>query len=82
MPADGGAAELRALAAASTRCSVRLARSAGDRERALAATRRFAADAGHELRTPLTSVQATLSALARHPDMDPRRRTASWPTTR
>ncbi len=47
----------------------RLARSAEDRNRALDATRRFAADAGHELRTPLTSVQATLSAIARHPDM-------------
>jgi two-component system sensor histidine kinase PrrB len=47
----------------------RLGRSAGDRERALAATRRFTADAGHELRTPLTSVQATLSALSRHPDI-------------
>src|SRR4029079_6526734 len=34
-----------------------------------AAPRRFAADAGHELRTPLTSVRATLSAIARHPDM-------------
>ena len=47
----------------------RLGRSAEDRNRALDATRRFAADAGHELRTPLTSVQATLSAIARHPDM-------------
>jgi two-component system, OmpR family, sensor histidine kinase PrrB len=47
----------------------RLSRSAEDRNRALEATRRFAADAGHELRTPLTSVQATLSAIARHPDM-------------
>ena len=47
----------------------RLGRSAADRERALAATRRFTADAGHELRTPLTSVQANLSALSRHPEM-------------
>jgi signal transduction histidine kinase len=47
----------------------RLARSAEDRNRALEATRRFAADAGHELRTPLTSVQATLSTIARHPEM-------------
>src|SRR5205807_3701293 len=36
----------------------------------------FAADAGHELRTPLTSVQATLSALGRHPDLEPERREA------
>ena len=42
--------------------------------RALAATRRFAADAGHELRTPLTSVQATLSTLERHLDLPPERR--------
>ena len=52
----------------------RLGRSAADRERALAATRRFAADAGHELRTPLTSVQATLSTLERHLDLPPERR--------
>ena len=52
----------------------RLGRSAADRERALTATRRFAADAGHELRTPLTTVQATLSALRRHPDLDAERR--------
>ena len=52
----------------------RLGRSAADRTRALAATRRFAADAGHELRTPLTSVQATLSTLERHLDLPPERR--------
>src|SRR3954453_8900696 len=47
-----------------------LAGGAGrDRNRALEATRRFAADAGHELRTPLTSVQATVSTIARHPEM-------------
>ena len=54
----------------------RLSRSASDRRRALDATRRFAADAGHELRTPLTSVQATLSVLARHPELDTERRNA------
>jgi signal transduction histidine kinase len=69
-----GAAELRELADSFNAMLVRLARSAEDRTRALAATRRFAANAGHELRTPLTSVQATLSAIARHPDMEPRRR--------
>ncbi|MEA2458954.1 MAG: two-component system, OmpR family, sensor histidine kinase PrrB, partial [Thermoleophilaceae bacterium] len=53
----------------------RLSRSAADRERAIEATRRFAADAGHELRTPMTSIQARLSALARHPDEPPERRT-------
>jgi signal transduction histidine kinase len=69
VPGDDGAAELRSLAASFNDMLARLGRSAGDRERALAATRRFTADAGHELRTPLTSVQATLSALSRHPDI-------------
>jgi len=64
-----GPAELRALAGSFNAMLARLARSADDRNRALDATRRFAADAGHELRTPLTSVQATLSTIARHPDM-------------
>jgi two-component system sensor histidine kinase PrrB len=65
----GGPAELRALSGSFNAMLARLARSADDRNRALDATRRFAADAGHELRTPLTSVQATLSAIARHPEM-------------
>jgi signal transduction histidine kinase len=69
VPGDDGAAELRSLAASFNDMLARLGRSAGDRERALAATRRFTADAGHELRTPLTSVQATLSALSRHPEI-------------
>ncbi len=69
VPGDDGPAELRSLAASFNEMLARLGRSAADRERALAATRRFTADAGHELRTPLTSVQATLSALSRHPEM-------------
>jgi signal transduction histidine kinase len=69
VPGDDGPAELRSLAASFNDMLARLGRSAADRERALAATRRFTADAGHELRTPLTSVQATLSALSRHPDI-------------
>jgi two-component system sensor histidine kinase PrrB len=73
--ADRGPTETRALAAALNEMLARLSRSAADRERAIAATRRFAADAGHELRTPLTSIQARLSALARHPDEPPERRT-------
>jgi signal transduction histidine kinase len=72
---DDGAAELRSLAASFNDMLARLGRSAADRERALAATRRFTADAGHELRTPLTSVQATLSALSRHPDIPVAQRT-------
>jgi signal transduction histidine kinase len=70
-----GAAELRALAGSFNAMLARLARSAEDRNRALEATRRFAADAGHELRTPLTSVQATLSTIARHPEIGPDQRT-------
>ncbi len=66
---DDGPAELRSLAASFNGMLARLARSGSERERALAATRRFAADAGHELRTPLTSIQATLSALSRHPSI-------------
>jgi signal transduction histidine kinase len=69
VPGDDGPAELRSLAASFNEMLARLGRSAADRERALAATRRFTADAGHELRTPLTSVQANLSAISRHPDM-------------
>jgi two-component system sensor histidine kinase PrrB len=43
----------------------RLAASQQRTERALSATRRFAADAGHEIRTPLTSAQANLDILRR-----------------
>jgi two-component system sensor histidine kinase PrrB len=76
VPPDDGPAELRSLAASFNAMLARLGRSAADRERALAATRRFAADAGHELRTPLTSVQTTLSTLGRHPDLTADRRAA------
>jgi signal transduction histidine kinase len=71
---DDGPGELRSLAASFNEMLARLGRSAADRERALAATRRFTADAGHELRTPLTSVQANLSALSRHPGMSDEQR--------
>lgn len=76
IPADEGPGELRALAASFDAMLTRLARSSADRERALEATRRFAADVGHELRTPLTSVQANLSALRRHPEIPVERRAA------
>jgi two-component system sensor histidine kinase PrrB len=75
VPGDDGPAELRSLASSFNDMLARLGRSAADRERALAATRRFTADAGHELRTPLTSVQATLSVLSRHPDIPVDKRT-------
>ena len=42
----------------------------------MAATRRFAADAGHELRTPLTGLRANLDALARNPDLPEAERAA------
>jgi signal transduction histidine kinase len=74
VPDDRGPTELRSVARSFNAMLARLGRSAADRERALAATRRFAADAGHELRTPLTSVQATLSALRRHPEIADDRR--------
>jgi two-component system, OmpR family, sensor histidine kinase PrrB len=73
---EHGPTETRALAASFNAMLARLSRSAADRERAIDATRRFAADAGHELRTPLTSIQARLDALARHPDEPPERRAA------
>jgi signal transduction histidine kinase len=66
-----GPLELEALAGSFNGMLVRLGRAADERNTALEATRRFAADAGHELRTPLTSVQASLSIIARHPGMDP-----------
>src|SRR5438874_3677896 len=47
----------------------RLRGSSAAMERALKATRRFAADAGHELRTPLTGMRANLDTLARNPDL-------------
>jgi signal transduction histidine kinase len=71
-----GPAEVRSLAASFNEMLARLSVSAAQRERALEATRRFAFDAGHELRTPLTTVQATLSALHRHPDVAPEQRDA------
>jgi two-component system sensor histidine kinase PrrB len=64
-----GPREIRSLAGSFNAMLQRLGRSADERNRALDATRRFAADVGHELRTPLTSVQAALSTLHRHPDV-------------
>ncbi len=71
-----GPTEVRSLAASFNAMLSRLSASAALRERAFEATRRFAFDAGHELRTPLTTVQATLSALHRHPDVSPEQRAA------
>jgi signal transduction histidine kinase len=71
---DSGPQETRELATSFNAMLARLSRSAAEREQAIDATRRFAADAGHELRTPLTAIEARLSALARHPDQPEEKR--------
>jgi two-component system, OmpR family, sensor histidine kinase PrrB len=69
LPDDEGPEEVRSLAGALNDMLARLQASTAATERALQATRRFAADAGHELRTPLTGLRANLDALARNPDL-------------
>jgi signal transduction histidine kinase len=76
LPDDEGPVEVRSLARALNDMLARLRASTAATERALHATRRFAADAGHELRTPLTGLRANLDALARNPDLDPVERDA------
>ena len=66
---DEGPDEVRSLAGTLNGMLARLQAS-------MAATRRFAADAGHELRTPLTSLRANLDALARNPDLPEAERAA------
>lgn len=69
--------EVAAMTASLNAMLARLEASADATERALAATRRFAADAGHELRTPMTGLGANLDALLRNPDLsEPERRQA------
>ena len=65
----GAPDEVRQLAGALNAMLARLGESSAQKERALEATRRFAADAGHELRTPLTALRAQLDTLARNPDL-------------
>lgn len=65
-----GPSEVRDLAGTLNVMLERLDAAGRQREEALAAARRFAADAGHELRTPLTSMQADLDALLRNPHAD------------
>jgi two-component system sensor histidine kinase PrrB len=55
----------------------RLESSAAETERALEATRRFAADVGHEVRTPLTSMRANIDAVRRNPSMPELERSAT-----
>jgi two-component system sensor histidine kinase PrrB len=76
LPDDEGPVEVRSLARALNEMLARLQASTTAMERALHATRRFAADAGHELRTPLTGMRANLDALARNPDLAPAERAA------
>jgi signal transduction histidine kinase len=69
LPDDEGPDEVRSLARALNEMLARLRASTDALERALQATRRFAADAGHEMRTPLTGMRANLDALERNPDL-------------
>lgn len=69
VPERAGVEEVDALAGSVNAMLSRLERSAGETEDALAATRRFAADAGHEVRTPLTALRTDLATLARNPNM-------------
>ncbi|MEA2367912.1 MAG: two-component system, OmpR family, sensor histidine kinase PrrB, partial [Thermoleophilaceae bacterium] len=69
LPDDDGPEEVRSLARTLNEMLARLRTSSEAMERALQATRRFAADAGHELRTPLTGMRANLDTIARNPDL-------------
>jgi two-component system, OmpR family, sensor histidine kinase PrrB len=73
---DEGPDEVRSLAGALNGMLARLQASTTALQRALEATRRFAADAGHELRTPLTSLRANLDTLERNPDLPAAQRAA------
>ena len=76
MADDAGPEEVRSLAGALNEMLERLSASSAATERALEATRRFAADAGHELRTPLTALRAQLDTLARNPGLSQAQRDA------
>ncbi len=73
---DEGPEEVHQLAGALNAMLERLGASTAATERALEATRRFAADAGHELRTPLTAMRANLDTLARNPGLPAEQREA------
>jgi signal transduction histidine kinase len=69
LPEGEAGREVDELAHGVNEMLARLERSSAERERALEATRRFAADVGHEVRTPLTSMRANLDAVRRNPTM-------------
>ena len=73
---DDGPEEVAQLAGSLNEMLARLGASTAATERALEATRRFAADAGHELRTPLTAMRANLDTLARNPGLPAEQREA------
>jgi len=69
LPQNQDVGEVDELSGSVNEMLARLEGSAAETERALDATRRFAADAGHELRTPMTALRANLGALTRNPDL-------------
>ena len=71
---EGSPTEVEELASSLNAMLERLQRSSAETLAALAATRRFTADAGHELRTPLTVMGANLETLRRNPDLAPEER--------
>jgi two-component system, OmpR family, sensor histidine kinase PrrB len=77
LPQEQGVGEVDELSASVNEMLTRLERSEAETEKALEATRRFAADAGHELRTPMTALRANLGALTRNPRMDAAERQAA-----
>lgn len=68
----GGPSEVDDLAGTLNAMLDRLAATAREREAALIASRRFAADVGHELRTPLAALGANVDTLRAHPDIPER----------
>ncbi|WP_210491356.1 HAMP domain-containing sensor histidine kinase [Patulibacter sp. SYSU D01012] len=66
---EGGPVEVAAVSRALNTMLAQIETSAAERERTMAATQRFVADAGHELRTPLATLDATLELLVTHPEL-------------
>jgi two-component system sensor histidine kinase PrrB len=67
----GGPREIDHLSASLNGMLERIGNADAERDAALEASRRFAADAGHELRTPLATMGADLHTLAGAPGIDP-----------